>query len=158
MALPRKRAGDWARLVFGLDDRVDRSTYAVAGVVLMAFKYGVEALFVWSATGRLWHPLRFLDPQLKSRFSALSPSGLDVLAWTQTPSWLSWALVLWTLPFIWIGVSMSVRRAADAGVSPWFGLLFFVPYANYVLMLVLAVLPGVAAPVWSLKDRAATHP
>jgi hypothetical protein len=29
-----------------------------------------------------------------------------------------------TLPFFWIGVSMSVRRAADAGLPPFLGLGF----------------------------------
>src|SRR2546429_3054376 len=38
----------------------------------------------------------------------------------------------------WIGVSMTLRRAADAGRSPWWGLLFFVPVVNYAVMAWLA--------------------
>ena len=50
-------------------------------------------------------------------------------------------MALWTLPFLWIGVGMSMRRAVDAGRSAWFGMLFLVPLVNYVVMLSLAVLP-----------------
>jgi putative flippase GtrA len=36
---------------------------------------------------------------------------------------------------------MSVRRVLDAGLSAWLALLFFVPVVNYLLMLLLSVLP-----------------
>ena len=58
------------------------------------------------------------------------------------------ALALWTLPFLWIGFGMSVRRAADAGRSAWWALLFFVPVLNYVLMVTLSLLPTAAVPEW----------
>src|SRR2546422_10926135 len=43
---------------------------------------------------------------------------------------------------------MSVRRAADAGRSAWWALLFFVPVLNYVLMVTLSLLPTAAVPEW----------
>jgi hypothetical protein len=46
-----------------------------------------------------------------------------------------------SLPFIWIGVSMSMRRARHAGFSPWFGLLFFLPLINWLMILGLCVAP-----------------
>lgn len=64
------------------------------------------------------------------------------------PDWFAPAIVLWSLPFIWIGVSMSIRRAADAGLSPWFGLVFFVPGFNYLLMIVLAMAPSTTESDW----------
>src|SRR5256884_640501 len=36
----------------------------------------------------------------------------------------------------------TLRRAADAGRSPWWGLLFFVPVVNYAVMAWLALLPS----------------
>jgi hypothetical protein len=54
--------------------------------------------------------------------------------------------VLWTLPFLWIAVGMSVRRALDAGISPWHVLWVLVPFANLVAMIVLAALPSAAQP------------
>ena len=58
------------------------------------------------------------------------------------PEWLGWALFFWTVPFLWIAVTMSVRRSVTAGGSPWFGLLVLVPVLNLLVMLVLAVLPN----------------
>ena len=57
-------------------------------------------------------------------------------------------LVLWTLPFVWIGVSMSVRRAARAGLSPWLGLGFLLPFLNYLFMIGLAILPDRNGEEW----------
>jgi hypothetical protein len=59
--------------------------------------------------------------------------------------------VVWTLPFFWIALSMSVRRAHDAGFSPWLGLLVLVPGLNLLTMLWLAVEPSKAARMkaWS---------
>src|SRR6266699_4298697 len=64
-------------------------------------------------------------------------------------------LALWTLPFLWIGFGMSVRRAADAGRSAWWALLFFVPVLNYVLMVTLSLLPTAAVPEWRQAAPAA---
>jgi hypothetical protein len=63
---------------------------------------------------------------------------------------LSPVLAVWTLPFLWIGITLTVRRAVSAGRSPWWSFLFFVPYANYLLILVLAILPPV--PVLAKPD------
>src|SRR3989441_9787902 len=67
------------------------------------------------------------------------------LLWTTlqgSPDWLMPTLGIWTLPFIWIGVTLSLRRAFDAGRSPWWVLGFFVPYFNYVVMAVLCLMPS----------------
>ena len=49
--------------------------------------------------------------------------------------WVPWMMFLWTLPFMWIAVTMSVRRVADVGDSPWLGLLVVIPIVNYCFML-----------------------
>ena len=60
-------------------------------------------------------------------------------------------LVAIALPFLWIGVSMTMRRAADAGASPWIALLFFVPALNFVLMAVLSLLPSASTVEWPVE-------
>src|SRR5207244_13338014 len=42
---------------------------------------------------------------------------------------------------LWIGVSMTMRRAVDAGASPGIALFFFLPGVNLVLMLLLCLPP-----------------
>jgi hypothetical protein len=60
----------------------------------------------------------------------------------QAPLWAMRMLMLWALPFAWIGLSMSVRRAIDAGLSPWVGLLFCVPLLNFLVMIGLCLPPS----------------
>src|SRR5678809_901757 len=103
------------RLWFGLSQPVDRRTYVLSGIALMLLKYVIDTTIVAIATGHVWTPLDYLSPFLFVREAPL-----------QTPaSWLIWGLGVWTIPFFWIGVSMSIRRAVDAGFSPWIGCLFF---------------------------------
>src|SRR2546421_12665799 len=120
------------RLWFGLTDRVDRSTYLLHGAVLMALKLGVDVAAVFAVTGQLWTPIDYLTPVLSKYGRYLHPR----------PEWLLLVMAVWALPFLWIGVSMTLRRALDAGLSPWIALAFFVPIVNYVVMGLLAVLPS----------------
>jgi len=91
---------------------------------------------VWAFVGRWWTPLGYLNPVWTLRQQLLRGA----------PDWLAPALVVWTLPFLWIGVSLTLRRAVDAGRSPWWCLLFFVPLVNYPTMLWLAAQPSRAGP------------
>jgi uncharacterized membrane protein YhaH (DUF805 family) len=119
-------------LLFGLHARVTRRAYLVAGVALLVLKVGVETALVRSFTGRTWSLAGYLIPSLALRQDAVgaAPQALHVL------------LALFTLPFLWIGLSMSVRRAVDARFSPWLGTLFVVPLLNYVVIAVLCFAPS----------------
>ena len=124
------------RVWFGLTDRVDRSTYLLHGAALMALKLGVDVVAVFAVTGRLWTPIDYLTPVLSARGGHLHAR----------PQWLLLAMAVWTLPFLWIGISMSLRRALDAGLSPWIALLFFVPFVNWGLISALAIVPSRPRP------------
>jgi uncharacterized membrane protein YhaH (DUF805 family) len=126
----------WLGLWFGFSDPVDRGTYFRHGLGLTALKYGIDAGLIWRFAGRVWTPLDYANPLLSARVELLRGA----------PAWLIPVLVAIALPFLWIGVSMSMRRAVDAGRSPWVALLFFLPFVNFVLMAVLAVLPSRPRP------------
>ena len=132
----------YVRYWFTLVDVVDRRTYLATGLGLMAFKYAVDAGAVAHATGRFWSPLDYLLPFYLLRAEKLAGA----------PVWFLPAFVLWTLPFLWIGVAMTLRRAIDAGRSPWLALVFFVPLFNYIVMLALCRLPTV--PLSPREERA----
>src|SRR5437899_423775 len=97
----------WLHLWFGLSQRVDRRTYLLTGCELMFLKYVVDSTVVWSYTGRWWKPFDYVSPLWSVRAGALQGVPPSVML----------GLALWTLPFLWIGVSMSLRRAVDAGRS-----------------------------------------
>ncbi len=54
-------------------------------------------------------------------------------------------------------MSMSVRRSADAGHSPWLGLMVLVPIVNLVFMLFLCALPSAAGETWSPRHHVPGH-
>ena len=128
---------DWLRLWFLLREPVGRREYAATGFGLMAFKYLVEFVVIGQLTGLLYTPLDFVNPLISAREKFAQGA----------PEWFGILWVIWTLPFLWIAVGMSVRRALDAGISPWHGLWVLVPFANLVAMLVLACLPS--TEIWS---------
>lgn len=127
------------RLWFGVRDAVPRRAYLLSGVGLMLFKYAVEAGVIGYYAGHWLTPWDFVNPLLQSRAALLQGA----------PSWLGWVLFAWNLPFVWIAFSMSVRRAADAGLSPWTGMLVLVPLLNLLVMLWLAGLPGDRTGRWT---------
>ncbi len=138
-SLPQNHRRNILALWFGVSRRVDRAAYAASGFVLMLVKYGAEALVVWSFTSSLFAPWDFLNPVLSVRVELLRPA----------PEWVGWALFTWSLPFLWIAISMSVRRVADAGGSPWCGLIVLVPVFNLVFMLVMCLVPPKPGKQWS---------
>src|SRR5512139_1005031 len=110
---------------------IDRPRYLKVGLGLVLLKYALEAGIVYATTGRGWPPHVFLSPVFSARIHAL-PKGSDGLLL---------GLAALSLPFLFVGLSYSVRRAADAGVSPWWGLGFLVPGVNFVTIAILATLP-----------------
>jgi uncharacterized membrane protein YhaH (DUF805 family) len=139
---------DVLRLWFSLRVPVAPRDYLVHGVTLMVAKYLVDATVIGLAGHVFWSPIDYLLPSIIWRESRLQLSPTVEIA-----------LGLWTLPFIWIGASMSVRRAVDAGRPAWTGLLFFVPIVNYVMMIVLCFLPSraTAAPTVAPETPASSH-
>jgi len=124
--------------LFGFRERIERGLYLRVGLGLMLLKYVADASIIGIATGRLWTPLDYLIPLFSLRSATVEA----------LPSWLTILLVFWTLPFIWIGVSMSLRRAVDAGRSPWWSLAFFAPILNYAVMIWLSILPSASQVDW----------
>jgi uncharacterized membrane protein YhaH (DUF805 family) len=116
-------------LWFGLRTPVSRSAYAWTGIGLMAVKYAAEAALLWALKQELLDPVSFANPLITQRLEQFGSVGAGVV-------------FIWTLPFIWIGLSMSLRRAVDAGIPAWIGGLFLLPLVNWLVMLMLAVLPS----------------
>jgi hypothetical protein len=121
--------------MFDLAAPLRRRDYFVYGLSLAVLKYLGDVAIVWFGAGRLWTPMDYL-----------------AAVWSVFPDrriggeWTLELLALWTVPFIWAGVLLSVRRAVNAGVTPAVAILFFAPYANYLMMAALCVLPEDSSP------------
>jgi uncharacterized membrane protein YhaH (DUF805 family) len=116
-------------LLFGLKQRVTRKAYLGWGFALAAVKFAIDTAIVYGCTHKVWSPWGYLVPSLVLRQESVGagPGVMHVL------------LVLMALPFLWVGLSMSVRRAADAGLSPWIGVAFLVPGLNYLTIALLSL-------------------
>ena len=108
-----------------------RSAYLVIGMVMMLLKYGVEASVIKYTTGLTYSLLDFINPLMSARQQFLRGA----------PEWFGIAWIIWTLPFVVIAVTLTQRRAVDAGFSPWWGLAILVPLVNFAVMIVLAAVP-----------------
>jgi len=113
------------------DGRVSRATYAGVGLVGVAIKHNLDRLIASSFLGyknsfSYWAPLG-----KAARLNHLSNLEARFLA----------ALLLTAIPFVWIGVTLTVKRLRDAGQPLWLVVLFFVPFVNLLFFLVLCTLP-----------------
>jgi len=124
--------GRLLRFWFRLDAPVDRPIYCLNGFCLAAIKYFGDLALIWLTTGQFWKPTDYLQTTHSLLWTVLPGA----------PNWLMPVLGIWTLPFVWIGVTLTLRRALDAGLSPWLAMGFFIPYFNYVLMAALCLVPS----------------
>ena len=127
-----------AALLFGLRKRVTRREYLTWGLALAAVKLVVDTAIVYGFTGKVWPALGYVVPSVILRNESLGnvPGAMHVV------------LVVMAIPFLWIGVTMSVRRSVDAGQGPWLGVAFLVPILNYLVIAALAIAPTNQAARW----------
>jgi uncharacterized membrane protein YhaH (DUF805 family) len=118
------------------DGRVGRGTYAIVGVVGFALKHVIDhfvASHFFRTTGffNYWAPLG-----RAARILYLNEFEYRFLA----------TMLLVAMPFLWIGLSMTVRRLRDAGQPVWLVILFFLPFLNLLFFIVLCFLPSREVP------------
>ena len=135
--------------LFGFSQTVDRKTYVLAGFGLGILKYLLDAALVWIAADHFWTPLSYLMPVLTLRQEGLGPEASGA-----TATIVLGVMALYTLPFLWVGLTMSVRRAADADISPWWGIFFLVPGLNWLLILALCLIPSRSSWQWDEQQQA----
>jgi uncharacterized membrane protein YhaH (DUF805 family) len=106
-----------------------RLPYVALGVILFAFKTGLDYV-VSERYGRVFSPLFYVSPMDAPLFRRADAPGY----------WLTlWAVAI---PFIAVGCFLTLRRLRDAGLSPWYVALFFVPFANLLFFAVCTAAPS----------------
>jgi uncharacterized membrane protein YhaH (DUF805 family) len=114
------------------DGKVSRGTYALFGICGLAIKHNLDRLIAYKF-GFHWGIITYFDPlDRAAHLSPLSSVDKKFLA----------TLLLTALPFIWIGITMTVKRLRDAGQPLWLTLLFFAPIVNLLFFGLLTVLPS----------------
>jgi uncharacterized membrane protein YhaH (DUF805 family) len=123
------------------DGKVGRGKYGAVGLVGVAIKYNLDRLIAGSFLGydksfifNYWAPLG-----KAARLDHISDTEAKFLA----------TLLLFSIPFLWVGVAMTAKRLRDAGQPVWLVVLFFIPVINILFFLVLCALPPQEPAVYS---------
>jgi uncharacterized membrane protein YhaH (DUF805 family) len=112
---------------------VDRGTYALVGLVGFALKHNLDRLVATSVFHRPWGLFNYWVPLRDvARITALR-SGDAIFLET---------MVVLALPFVWIGVALTLKRLRSANLPSQLVLLFFVPFLNLLFFLLLCLIPA----------------
>jgi MFS family permease len=115
-----------------IEGTISRGTYALAGFIGFAIKHNLDRLIA-SSLGTRWGIWNYWIPL---------ENVTQPHAWQPGDRRLLMALLVTALPFIWIGVTLTVKRLRDAGQPLWLAILFFAPIVNLLFFAVLCVLSG----------------
>jgi hypothetical protein len=104
----------------------------VVGFIGFAVKHNIDRLVATVLFHRKWELLNYWSPlNTAVRVTQLSRSEARFLA----------TMVAISLPFVWIGVAMTIKRLRSAGLPLSLILLFFVPFLNLAFFLLLCLIP-----------------
>jgi uncharacterized membrane protein YhaH (DUF805 family) len=122
------------------DGRIRRGRYLATGLILFALKHNLDRLIAF-AFGYPWSPVsywvfvdRYDDGVLGSRYGIAQMNPGDALFYV--------VLLVFAIPFIWIGIVLTIRRLRDAGLPLWLVMLFFVPFLNVIFFMILVAIPS----------------
>lgn len=118
--------------------------YLLFGLLLVALKFGVDALILRFGFGMTWTPTMYFFPLGISNVAEQSGSNLHLYL----------ALMFVAAPFLLLGLWWTVCRIQTLQFPMWTAFLTVVPYVNVIFFLVLSAIPTHArAPEGSFKPR-----
>ncbi len=110
---------------------IDQKEYATVGCGALALKYFLDKFVAGAVFHRAWMPWSYwapLGPQAR-----VGQLQVDQRVFAAT-------LLIIAIPFIWLGVTLTVQRLRDAGRPLWLVVLFFIPVINILFFLMLCTL------------------
>jgi hypothetical protein len=111
---------------------IDRGAYVAVGVVLFAIKHNLDRIV---ATVYFNHRWSIFNYWIFDNHSALDtiPAGRAKFYFT---------MAALAIPFIYIGVVLTLKRLRAIGLPLWLVAFFFLPFLNLVFFLLLSILPS----------------
>jgi uncharacterized membrane protein YhaH (DUF805 family) len=110
---------------------INRKSYAIAGCSAFVLKYFLDKFVAFAFFGRQWFLWSYWQP--------LGPDARLNAIPLDTHAFVAMLMVL-ALPFIWLGVTLTVQRLRDAVKPLWLVVLFFVPVINLLFFLLLCTM------------------
>jgi hypothetical protein len=121
--------------------------YFLWGASLMAVKYNIDRVIADFVFHKSWFFWNYIRPSGLGSIDAVPPSDRRFY----------YFLLLTALPFLFLGLVLTLRRLKSAALQPAWCLLFFVPVVNLIFFTVLCVLPEVPASGIVLQSRGLQH-
>jgi len=126
------------------DGTIDRGRYALTGVLAFAVKFAVDHFVAGAVFHRAWLPWNYVLFPWRPNVIGNVPANPAVNPWVRTTPGddVAFAAVMLAIaiPFIWLGVTLTVQRLRDAGQPLWLVVLFFVPIINLLFLFLLCVM------------------
>jgi uncharacterized membrane protein YhaH (DUF805 family) len=108
------------------------------GVTLFAFKHLIDRMIATAGFGLPWSLFNYWIIGEPASVNDAPVSHLKFYA----------TLLTVALPFIWIGLALTLRRLRDIGWPLWLVTFFFIPFLNLLFFLLLSTMPSrTAVPV-----------
>jgi uncharacterized membrane protein YhaH (DUF805 family) len=112
---------------------IDRGTYALVGIAGFAIKHNLDRIVATYGFHRPWSLFNYLQPVHDIRhITDLRGDEAKLMA----------TLVAMALPFIWVGVALTLKRLRSAGLPGALVILFFVPFVNLLFFAYLSLIPA----------------
>jgi uncharacterized membrane protein YhaH (DUF805 family) len=116
---------------------VGRAPYLLIGVLLLVLKSGLDWLTAHLVFGRSWTLFNYF---------VLPGPMIRVLDLPEEDRLFYGTMLALSLPFIYVGVALTVKRLRDAQLPTGLVLLFFIPLVNLIFFILLGLLPARPTP------------
>jgi hypothetical protein len=112
--------------------RIGPMQFLAIGLCLFALKFLVDRVVATLAFGRGWTIYNYLIPLEGIWLAGRSPEDKAFYA----------TMLAVAVPFVLVGIIVTLRRLRDAGLTPVLAGLFFVPAVNLLFFAALSVIPS----------------
>ncbi|HXL21934.1 MAG TPA: DUF805 domain-containing protein [Candidatus Dormibacteraeota bacterium] len=113
---------------------ISRGRYAAVGISALVVKFLVDWSVALGVFHRAWMPWSYWLFPMRSQMAAMAPRAVG-----DSDAVFAVTMLAIAIPFIWLGVTLTVQRLRDAGQPLWLVVLFFVPIINTLFFLLLCV-------------------
>ena len=111
---------------------IGRGAYTLIGIIGFAIKHNLDRIVAAYGFRRGWDLFNYWFPLR---------DVANILALQRDQQIFLAAMVAISLPFIWIGVVLTLQRLRSARLPSWLVVLFFAPFINLAFFALLCVIP-----------------
>jgi hypothetical protein len=121
------------RSLFNFAGTVNQSEYFGLGMVAMVLKYLIDRQVAAYLEHRPWEVWNYVTPL---------ETAVRLMMINAAERYFLIVMTAVALPFVWLGLSLTTKRLRSSGLPLACVVLFFIPFINILMFLLLCVLPA----------------